>query len=151
MEAMTESYMKETEAYHLAKKCRPFSDHESLIELQELNGIKMRSIPHSRYSTNENLVTFISDGASIMLGKKSGVATRLTLRFPELFVWHCMTHRLELAVSDAVYEVNSVNHFLQKLYSLYRMSNKNKRELKDAAAEESSQLLHIGRVLDATV
>ena len=39
MEAMTESYIKETEtvfrtAYHLAKKNRPFSDHESLIELQ---------------------------------------------------------------------------------------------------------------------
>ncbi len=37
--------MKETEAvfrtaYHLAKKNRPFSDHESLIELQELNGVK---------------------------------------------------------------------------------------------------------------
>ncbi|CAB1322938.1 unnamed protein product [Coregonus sp. 'balchen'] len=44
VETMTESYMKETEAvfrtaYHLAKKNRPFSDHESLIELQELNGI----------------------------------------------------------------------------------------------------------------
>jgi len=53
VEAMTESYLKETEAvfrtaYHLAKKNRPLSDHESLIELQELNGIKMGSILHSR-------------------------------------------------------------------------------------------------------
>ena len=39
----------------------------------------------------ENWVTFVSDGACVMLGKKSGVATRLTLRFPKLFVglWHC--------------------------------------------------------------
>ncbi|CAB1346481.1 unnamed protein product, partial [Coregonus sp. 'balchen'] len=50
VETMTESYMKETEAvfrtaYHLAKKNRPFSDHESLIELQELNGeLQSRSI-----------------------------------------------------------------------------------------------------------
>ncbi len=68
-----------------------------------------------------------------------------------LFVWHCMNHRLELAVSDAVDEVNSVNHFkafMHKLHSLYSMSNKNERELKDAAAEVGSQLLHIGRVLD---
>lgn len=233
--AMTESYMKETEAvfrtaYHLAKKNRPFSDHESLIELQELNGVKMGSILHSRYSatqiikhvanemqskivssiiasssklavifdeasslshkavmtvsikatvqeeespefiflelvelenqradgiveglltclTNagfteewllENWVAFVTDGASVMLGKKSGVATRLTLRFPMLFVWHCMNHRLELAVSDAVDEVN--------LHSLYSMQNE--RELKDAAAEVGSQLLHIGRALD---
>ncbi len=230
-------------AYHLAKKNRPFSDHESLIELQELNGVKMGSILHSRYSatqiikhvanemqskivssiiasssklaviideasslshkavmtvsikatvqeeespefiflelvelenqradgiveglltclTNagfteewllENWVAFVTDGASVMLGKKSGVATRLTLRFPMLFVWHCMNHRLELAVSDAVDEVNSVNHFkafMHKLHSLYSMSNKNERELKDAAAEVGSQLLHIGRVLD---
>lgn len=58
MEAMTDSYMKETEAvfrtaYHLAKKNRPFSDHESLIELQELNGVNMGSILHSRYSATQ--------------------------------------------------------------------------------------------------
>uniref|UniRef100_A0A3B4THP3 HAT C-terminal dimerisation domain-containing protein n=1 Tax=Seriola dumerili TaxID=41447 RepID=A0A3B4THP3_SERDU len=179
MEAMTESYVKETEAvfrtaHHLAKKNRPFSDHESLIELQELNGVKMGSILYSCYSAtqiiqhvasemqskmvssiiasssklavlideasslshkavmtvsikasiqeespefiflelvelenqradgilqalltcltnagfteewlHENWVTFVSDGASVMLGKKSGVATRLTSRFPK--------------------------------------------------------------------
>lgn len=247
VEVMTESYKKETDAvfrtaYHLAKKNRPFSDHESLIELQELNGVKMGSILHSRYSATqiiqhvasemqskivsniiasstklavlideasslshkpvmtvsvkasiegaspefifldlveldnqradgieqalltclmkagfteewllENWVTFVSDGASVMLGKKSGVATRLTSRFPRLFVLHCMNHRLELAVSNAVDEVTGVNHFkifMQKLYSLYSMSNKNERELKDAAAEVGSQLLRIGRVLD---
>lgn len=86
-----------------------------------------------------------------MLGKKSGVATRLTSRFPKLFVWHCMNHRLELAMSDAVDEVNSVNHFktfIQKLYSLYSTSNKNESELINAAAEVGSQLLRIGRILD---
>lgn len=70
----------------------------------------------------------MTDGASVMLGKKSREATGLTLRFTKLFVWHCMNHRLELAVSDAVDEVNSVNHFkafMHKLYSLYSMSNKN--------------------------
>uniref|UniRef100_A0A3B4U872 HAT C-terminal dimerisation domain-containing protein n=1 Tax=Seriola dumerili TaxID=41447 RepID=A0A3B4U872_SERDU len=237
MEAMTESYMRETEAvfrtaYHLAKKNRPFPDHQSLIELQELNGVKMGSMIHSRYSAtqiiqhvasemqskmvssiiasssklavlideasslshkavmtvsikasiqeespefiflelvelenqradgivqalltcltnagfteewlHENWVTFVSDGASVMLGKKSGVATRLTSRFP----------KLELAVSDAVDEVNSVNHFktfIQKLYSRYSTSNKNERELINAAAEVGSQLFHIGRILD---
>ncbi|XP_039618182.1 E3 SUMO-protein ligase KIAA1586-like [Polypterus senegalus] len=247
MEAMTESYMKETEAvfrtaYHLAKRNRPFADHESLMELQELNGIKMGSVLHSCYSAtqiiehvanemkkkivssiiasssklavlvdetsslnrkavmtvsvkasfeenspefiflelvelenqradgiaeallscltnagfmeewlHENWVTFVCDGASAVLGKKSGVATRLTSKFPRLFVWHCMNHRLELAVSDAVDEVNSVNHFkafMQKLYSLYSASDKNEHELKDAAAEVESQLLRIGRVLD---
>lgn len=93
----------------------------------------------------ENWLTFVTDGASVMLGKKSGEATRLTLRFTTLFVWHCMNHRLELAVSYAFDEVNSVDHFkafMHKLYSLYSMSNNN------AAAEVDSQLLSISRVLD---
>ncbi len=54
-------------------------------------------------------------------------------------------------MSDAVDEVNSVNHFktfVQKLYSLYSVSNKNERELANAAAEVGSQLLRIGRILD---
>ncbi|KAK5871842.1 hypothetical protein PBY51_012586 [Eleginops maclovinus] len=57
-----------------------------------------------------------------MLGKNSGVATRLTARYPNLFTWHCMNHRLELAVSDAVDEVQAVNHFkvfLEKIHNLY--------------------------------
>jgi hypothetical protein len=43
-----------------------------------------------------------TDGASVMLGIKSGVAAKLTISFPGLILWHCFNHRLELAVSDAV-------------------------------------------------
>lgn len=53
----------------------------------------------------------LSDGASVMLGKNSGVATRLTAKYPNLFTWHCMSHKLELAVSDVVDEVHAINHF----------------------------------------
>ncbi|KAJ4945561.1 hypothetical protein JOQ06_023242 [Pogonophryne albipinna] len=78
----------------------------------------------------KNWVSFVSDGASVMLGKNSGVATRLTARYPNLFTWHCMNHHLELAVSDAVDEVQAVNHFkvfLEKIHNLYSQSNKNSR------------------------
>ncbi|KAJ3582660.1 hypothetical protein NHX12_000373 [Muraenolepis orangiensis] len=98
----------------------------------------------------KNCVSFVSDGASVMLGKNSGVATRLTARYPNLFTWHCMNHRLELAVSDAVDEVQAVNHFkvfLEKIHNLYSQSNKNSRELLEAAQEVGSQVLKIGRVL----
>ncbi|KAJ3583021.1 hypothetical protein NHX12_034545, partial [Muraenolepis orangiensis] len=192
---------------------RPFTDHDSLIELQEKNGANMGTSLHSRYSSTQivehiakemqkkivhsivtsssklsvlideatsishksamivnlkvsvdgatpellflelvelesqrakdieeallncldtagfteewlqkNWVSFVSDGASVMLGKNSGVATRLTARYPNLFTWHCMNHRLELAVSDAVDEVQAVNHFkvfLEKIHNLY--------------------------------
>ncbi|KAK5866218.1 hypothetical protein PBY51_020425 [Eleginops maclovinus] len=85
-----------------------------------------------------------------MLGKNSGVATRLTARYPNLFTWHCMNHRLELVVSDAVDEVQAVNYFklfLEKIHNLYSQSNKNSRELLEAAQEVGSQVLKIGRVL----
>ena len=101
--------------------------------------------------TRYNWISFVSDGASVMLGKNSGVATRLTARYPHLFTWHCMNHRLELAVNDAVDEVKAVNHFkafMDKLYSLYSQSNKNSRELMEAAQEVGSQVLKIGRVLN---
>ncbi|XP_055497234.1 E3 SUMO-protein ligase KIAA1586-like [Leucoraja erinacea] len=98
-----------------------------------------------------NWISFVSDGASVMLGKNSGVATRLTARYPNLFTWHCMNHRLELAVNDAVDEVQAVNHFkvfMDKLHNLYSQSNKNSRELMEAAQEMGSQVLKIGRVLN---
>uniref|UniRef100_A0A667YKI2 HAT C-terminal dimerisation domain-containing protein n=1 Tax=Myripristis murdjan TaxID=586833 RepID=A0A667YKI2_9TELE len=98
----------------------------------------------------KNWVSFISDGASVMLGKNTGVATRLTARYPNLFTWHCMNHRLELAVADAVDEVQAVNHFkvfMEKIHNLYSQSNKNARELLEAAQEVGSQVLSIGRVL----
>ncbi|KAJ8405555.1 hypothetical protein AAFF_G00315350 [Aldrovandia affinis] len=98
----------------------------------------------------KNWVSFVSDGASVMLGKNSGVATRLKASYPNLFTWHCMNHRLEPAVSDAVDEVQAVNHFkvfIEKIYNLYSQSNKNSRELLEAAQEMGSQVLKIGRVL----
>ncbi|XP_051793984.1 E3 SUMO-protein ligase KIAA1586-like [Acanthochromis polyacanthus] len=85
-----------------------------------------------------------------MQGKNTGVATRLTARYPNLFTWHCMNHRVELAVSDAVSEVQTVNHFkvfMEKIHNLYSQSNKSARDLLEAAQEVSSQVLSIGRVL----
>ncbi|XP_034567279.1 E3 SUMO-protein ligase KIAA1586-like [Notolabrus celidotus] len=247
VKALSETVFAETDsvfrtAYYLAKMSRPFTDHESLIELQEKNGANMGTNLHSRYSSTKivehiakemqekivqsivtcssklsvlideatslshksamivnlkasvdggtpeflflelvelesqravdieeallncldtagfteewlqkNWVSFVSDGASVMLGKNSGVATRLTARYPNLFTWHCMNHRLELAVSDAVDEVQAVNHFkvfLEKIHNLYSQSNKNSRELLGAAKELGSQVLKIGRVLN---
>ena len=187
-------------AYYIAKKNRPFSDHEGLIHLQEINGIDMGSILHSRYSaTNiishitremrnklvrsmitrgkkfsvlidestslgnkstlvvyikvdldgkgpnyvffdlielnaqdaehiackllkslklhglheeylrENWIAITTDGASVMLGKSSGVVTRLNQIYPELFSWHCVNHKSELSVSDAINQVRGIN------------------------------------------
>lgn len=98
----------------------------------------------------ENLVAFASDGASVMLGKKSGVAEKLAQNYPNIIPWHCMNHRIELAVSDSVDDVGAVNHFqifMDKLYTLYSKSPKNQRELAKCAHELDLQLNKIGRIL----
>jgi len=98
----------------------------------------------------ENWISFISDGASVLFGKKNGVAERLKDIYPLIFSWHCLNHRLELAVNDSINDITSTNHFkafLDSLYALYNRSPKNRNELKIACAELDVLFLKIGRVL----
>lgn len=97
-----------------------------------------------------NWIAFISDGASVMLGKYTGVAARLRQYFPRLFIWHCLNHRLELAVSDAVDDVTAINHFktfMDSIYCLYSMSPKNIRELASICTDLDMACLQIGKIL----
>lgn len=230
-------------AYYIAKQDRPYSDHSDLITLQQLNGLDMDRILHSKTTCTDiidhiaselrhNLlasllsqkrcfavlidestslsrlsclivyirtvlchdagpVTFFLDivelsqtisdgivsalnqcltahgftdvflaecwvgigvdGASVMLGSKSGVVTKFKSLFPRLTSFHCFNHRLELSVSDAVKSCSAVNYFkifMDALYSLYSQSPKCQRELADCAAEVDVQLNRIGRVFD---
>lgn len=85
--------------------------------------------------------------------KKGGVAKLLTDRYPNMIVWHCIAHRLELGVHDTMKEVSGTNNFtifLGSLYALYSMTMSpiNKIELRVCAAVLEVQLLTIGKVLD---
>lgn len=64
------------------------------IEAALMTYLEEKSIPLSR------LVGFGSDGASVMIGKHSGVATRMKNRQPILTSIHCMAHRLALAAGQ---------------------------------------------------
>ena len=58
----------------------------------------------------------------MLTGKASGLVVRLKERFPNVQSVHCLAHRLELAVKDALKEVAGTNQFeffISKLYSLY--------------------------------
>ena len=56
-----------------------------------------------------NFLAFTSDGASVVTGVNRGVATKLKEKYPQIITWHCLNHRLELAVGDAIKSVNGVN------------------------------------------
>ena len=98
-------------------------------------------------------MAFASDGASVMVGRKSGVATKLKDLFPHLITWHYLNHRLELAVSDAASETQGRNHFrsfMDCLYALYSRSPLAQlplaqTQLETDAAELDIQLKKIGR------
>ena len=96
-------------------------------------------------------VGFCSDGASCMIGEHKGVATLLKAKFPLLQTFHCMAHRLELAVKNSVDDVNVVSHFklfVDELYKVYSMFPKNQRELGCVAESLSIELLKIQKVFD---
>ena len=74
-----------------------------------------------------NLVAFCSDGASVMTGKTNGIGTVLKQKYLQLILWHCLAHRLELAVSDATDDVCNTYQlklFIDKLHAVYTKSPK---------------------------
>lgn len=94
-------------------------------------------------------MAFASDGASVMVGKKSGVATLIKTICPNIILWHCLNHRVELAVADAIKDVRGLNHFqsfIEKLYNTYSMSPKNVRALQECSSALGKQVLKIGKI-----
>lgn len=76
------------------------------------------------------LVAFASDGAGVMLGKNSGVASCIVKKYPNGLARSCLNHRLDLAAAETFSEVRAVNHLeiFDKLYTLYSRSPKTKTE-----------------------
>jgi hypothetical protein len=98
-----------------------------------------------------NWISFVSDGASVLLGKRAGVAKRLIDIYPLIFSWHCLNHRLEVVVNDTMKDLNYINHFksfIDSLYVLYNNSLKNTNEIKDVCNELNIIFVKFGRVLD---
>ncbi len=95
-----------------------------------------------------HLICLTTDGASVMTGRESGLITRLKKDYTLLESIHCLAHRLELSVNDALKSVTGCNHFeifISKLYTLYHQSPKNARELAEAASQVNVSLLKMGK------
>lgn len=74
------------------------------------------------------------DGASVMMGEINGVAGRLKRRVPHIVILHCVAHKLELAVLDAVKRVPYLQKFddtIKAIFKMYYRSPKKRRELKE--------------------
>lgn len=98
---------------------------------------------------SKNLIAFTSDGTSVMLGIHSGVGQRLKEKIPALLLWHCLNHRLELAISDAVLSIDGfypIQTFFDKIYSVYSYSSKLQRELSEISRDLDLQLKKVGKI-----
>ena len=86
---------------------------------------------HSLESVLSRIVFLASDGASVNSGKDSGLIWLLQEDFPWIsFIWR-FSHRLELALEDALKEfIEPVDTSLTYLFYLYKSSKKH-RELKN--------------------
>ena len=74
--------------------------------------------------------SFVSDGASVMVGERSGVATRLKAdeRIQSLISVHCVCHKLALACTDTLNDLSTIKQVQNTLNTLWRLlDNSNKK------------------------
>ena len=67
----------------------------------------------------DHFVGFGSDGASVMVGSKTGVATRLKVVNPFIVSIHCAAHRLALTSSQAAKDITYLKRFMEMLHAVY--------------------------------
>ena len=97
-----------------------------------------------------NLIAFCSDEASVMLGRNSGEGTGLKNDYPNIILWHCLNHHLQLILDDSVNDIKQVNHFkifTDKIFTIFHQSNKNQMQLFKLSEILGQQIIKIGRVL----
>ncbi|XP_049861911.1 E3 SUMO-protein ligase KIAA1586-like [Schistocerca gregaria] len=73
----------------------------------------LESMGFSKEFLNDNLISIATDRAAVMMGRRIGVVTLMNQHFPQILVWHCANHRLELSVNDVIKRdfPSHVNHF----------------------------------------
>ena len=74
--------------------------------------------------------SFVSDGASVMVGERSGVATRLKAdkRIQSLISVHCVCYKLALACTDTLNDLSTIKQVQNTLNTLWRLlDNSNKK------------------------
>lgn len=99
------------------------------------------------------LLAWCTDGASNLQGHMRGALAIFSkeLERTDIIVFHCMNHKLELAVHDAVKITNKVSHlrmFMDSLYAHYSRSPRNCRLLHVASNSLGVQFRKIGKVFD---
>ena len=89
------------------------------------------------------------DGASVMMGNKTGVATRFKDVFPWVIPVHCVAHKLELGILDGIKGILYLDNFektVKKIFLFYHYSPKRRRELTEISKVLEEDILQYGAV-----
>jgi hypothetical protein len=83
----------------------------------------------------DRLVGLNIDGASVNMGVHAGLGAKVCETAPWLVLVHCFNHHIELAIKDAfdASAFSKIDKMLRVLHSLYNVSPKRYRELKQLA------------------
>jgi len=90
-------------------------------------------------NVKENLIGFASDGASVMMGSHNGLKVLINnWATKNIYVKHCMAHRLNLVIRSAMKTVSYYKTFEETIISVHNFYNhhghKRKGHLKELAA-----------------
>ncbi|XP_078511111.1 E3 SUMO-protein ligase KIAA1586-like [Lissotriton helveticus] len=146
----------------LAEMKSPANVFVDLIDLTDLSpegvvnslfsALKKHPVDISEDFLSKCLVSVTCDGESVICGRESGVVKLLQEKVaPNIVVWYCSAHRLELIVNEVMKEIeatNSFKNFIDKLYFLFNTSLKNSWHLQECAEALHIQLSKIGKVID---
>lgn len=91
-----------------------------------------------------------SDGASVMIGARGGVTTRVRQDVEHLVNIHCTAHRLELCLKSALKEFaifRNIEEFLIHIFKFYNNSPRNYAALKESGNALGVVVLKPGNVL----
>eukprot|EP00485_Elphidium_margaritaceum_P002512 CAMPEP_0202692356 /NCGR_PEP_ID=MMETSP1385-20130828/6759_1 /ASSEMBLY_ACC=CAM_ASM_000861 /TAXON_ID=933848 /ORGANISM="Elphidium margaritaceum" /LENGTH=675 /DNA_ID=CAMNT_0049347879 /DNA_START=623 /DNA_END=2650 /DNA_ORIENTATION=+ len=123
--------------------CNSYEFKEDFIKLHEFardpTGKDLAEIIinvfQNEYSFKRNqIISCATDGAGVMLGRHKGMTRFICAFYPYCICSHCMPHKLQLGVDDAL-KKNSMWSVVQKLvrlvYSMFSKSFSYNRKLKD--------------------
>ena len=120
------------------------SRSEGVFEAIKL-GISKVGIDLEKLEPELKLVCVNMDGAAVNMGAKSGVAKKINDAVENnVLVTHCVAHKLELGVLDAVKEVNYLEKFeksLKRVCKFYTGSPKHRGDLQSLANVLDEMLL----------
>ncbi|KAJ1194901.1 hypothetical protein NDU88_004186 [Pleurodeles waltl] len=100
------------------------------IQRLSLDLVGMRSTEYP----GPSLIAVNFDGAAVMMGSKGGVAALLKKDIPFLLPFHCVAHKLQLGILDAVKSKPSICQFeetLKWIFKFYWYSPKRRRDAKE--------------------